>query len=191
MSTTVAFIAEIPGSPSRQEQLASIGPDDVAVDASKSSFSKLMGRVREFGIVLEPGDRIKVYDLACVALSTPRLLSAMVRILDAGLSIEITKPEIVITPQAGDKVAAFLAAMDAHARHIHGIKTHPVDAKQQGRKRLIEDDQLSEIKRLLAEPGATSTSVAKALGIARSTLFNYLKRTNARPSARPGLSGRQ
>jgi hypothetical protein len=173
LSTT--FIAEIPGSPPREEQLAAIGADDVAVDATKSSFSKLLVRVREFGIPLGQGDRVKVYDLSCVALSTPRLMSAMMRLLDAGISIEIVKPEIVITPAQDDRVRAFLAAMDATARHIHGIKTHPIDAKPQGRKRLI-DEQTSRIKRLLAEPGATSTSVAKSLGIARSTLFNYLNR---------------
>lgn len=133
---------------------------------------------------------MKVYDLSCVALSTPRLMSAMMRLLDAGISIEIVKPEIVITPAQDDRVGAFLAAMDAHARHIHGIKTHPIDAKPQGRKRLIDEDKLPEIKRLLAEPGATSTSVAKSLGIARSTLFNYLNRID-KPAGLNGRRGRR
>jgi len=41
---------------------------------------------------------------------------------------------------------------------------------------LLGPDKLPEIRERLSAPGATATDVAQELGVARSTLFNYLER---------------
>jgi hypothetical protein len=64
----------------------------------------------------------------------------------------------------------------SHHRHLHGIKTHPAEMSPPGRKRLLGPDKLPEIRERLSAPGATATDVAQELGVARSTLFNYLER---------------
>ena len=176
MSITYAFLAECPGSPTIEEQKAALNDDDCVVVAGRHSFTKLGDLLARRGVTLSPGDRIKVYDLSCVAISTTSLLRALSKMLRRGIGFEIVSPGIVITPSADDQLRLLLGALDGHHRHVHGIKTHPADAAPQGRKRLLDPDQLPEIRRMLDQPGATASSVAIELGVARSTLFNFLER---------------
>ncbi len=128
------------------------------------------------GIPLTAGDRVKVYDLSCLSLTTPMLIRAVAKLLKGGVSLELCSPAIVIEPNGTDRLHTLLDALDTHYRHIHGIKTHPREMAQAGRKRLLDPDMLPEIRAKLNEPGATTTDVALSLGVARSTLFNYLER---------------
>ena len=174
MGTTVAFLAECQGSTTVDEQKACLAPDDYVVVAGKRGFNKLADVLAQHGIRLGAGDRVKVYDLACIKLSTTTLVRVVSRLLRKGVAFEIISAGIVIEPSADDKLLALLEALDAHNRYLHGIKTHPADRR--GRKRLLEPDQLSDIRARLDRPGATATDVASDLGVARSTLFNFLDR---------------
>ncbi len=174
MGTTVAFLAECQGSATVDEQKARLSPDDHVVVAGKRGFNKLVEVLAQHGVRLGTGDRVKVYDLTCIKLSTTTLVREISRLLRKGVAFEITSVGIAIEPSADDKLRALLEALDAHNRHLHGIKTHPADRR--GRKRLLEPDQLSDIRARLDKPGATATGVANELGVARSTLFNFLDR---------------
>lgn len=176
LNTTVAFLAETPGSATIEEQKACLGPDDIVVEAGRKSFNQLGELLARNGIKLDVGDRIKVFDLTCLALSTNMLIRVLTKMLRAGITFEIASPRIVIEPSAADQMHALLDALDGHYRHVHGIKTHPAATAPQGRKRLLDPDQLPEIRKKLDKPGATATDVAQELGVARSTLFNYLER---------------
>ena len=176
MSKVIAFLAECQGSPSIDEQKAVLDPDDQIVLAGKRSFAKLPDLLAHNRVSLAPGDRVKVYDLSCINLSTTSLVRALTRLLSLGATFEIISQSIVIRPGGDDKLRALLEALDGHYRHVHGIKTHPVEAAPQGRKRLLDPNQLPQIRARLSRPGATATDVAKELGVARSTLFNYLER---------------
>ena len=176
MSTTVVFLAETPGSATIEEQKSCLGPEDISVEARGKSFNQLAELLARNGIKLNPGDRIKVYDLTCLALSTNMLIRVLTKMLRGGISFEIVSQRIIIEPCAADQMHALLDALDGHYRHVHGIKTHPADTAPQGRKRLLDPDKLPEIRAKLDVPGATATDVANELGVARSTLFNYLER---------------
>ena len=174
LSTTVAFLAECQGSATVDEQRACLDPGDHVVVAGKKSFNKLTEMLAESGIELRRGDRVKLYDLSCITLSTTTLVRAMSKMLRKGIAFEIISSGIVIEPNADDKARAMLDALDAHCRYLHGIKTHPADRR--GRRRLLDPEQLPEIRAELEKPGVTATKVAKTFGVARSTLFNYLER---------------
>jgi DNA invertase Pin-like site-specific DNA recombinase len=176
LSTTVAFLAETQGSASIEEQKARFQPDDQLVLAGRRGFDKLTELLAHHGLHLGPGDRIKVYDLSCIALSTTTLIRVLAKMLRAGISFEIVSAGIVLEPTAGNELHALLNALDGHSRHVHGIKTHPADTAPQGRKRLLDPKQLPDIRAKLEKAGATATDVALELGVARSTLFNYLER---------------
>lgn len=176
LTTIVAFLAETPGSATIENQKACLGPDDIVVEAGRKSFNQLGELLARNGIKLVAGDRIKVFDLTCLALSTTMLIRVLSKTLRAGISFEIASQQIVIEPCAADQMHALVDALDGHYRHVHGIKTHPADTAPQGRKRLLDPDQLPEIRAKLEKPGATATDVAQELGVARSTLFNYLER---------------
>ncbi len=175
LSTTVAFLAECQGSATIDDQKAFLGPDDYVVVAGRQSFNKLGDLLARHGIRLGPGDRIKVYDLSCIRLSTTTLIRVMSKMLRGGVAFEIISAGIVIEPCGDDKLHALLDALDSHYRYLHGIKTHPADTASRGRRRLLDPDQLPEIRAKLDKPGATATDVAQELGVARSTLFNYLE----------------
>ncbi|WP_174278240.1 Hin recombinase [Sphingomonas bacterium] len=174
MSTTVAFIAECQGSVTIDEQRAFLDPADHVVVAGKKSFNKLTEMLAQGGVELQRGDRVKLYDLSCITLSTTTLVRAMSTLLRKGIVIEIISSGIVVEPDADDKVRAMLDALDAHYRYLHGIKTHPADRR--GRRRLLDPEQLPQIRAELEKPGVTATKVAASFGVARSTLFNFLDR---------------
>ena len=174
LSTTVAFLAECQDSATIDEQRACLHPDDHVVVAGKESFNKLTDLLAQNGIRLRAGDRIKIYDLSCITLSTTTLVRTMTKMLRSGITFEIITSGIVIEPGADDKLHALLDALDGHHRYLHGIKTHPADRR--GRRFILGPDQLPEIRAKLDKPGATTAGVAQELGVARSTLFNYLDR---------------
>lgn len=174
MITTVGFLAECQGLATIDEQRACLDPGDHVVVAGKQSFKKLTDLLAQNGIRLRAGDRIKLYDLSCITLSTTMLVRVMSKMLRKGVAFEIISSGIVIEPAADDKLHALLDALDNHYRYLHGIKTHPADRR--GRKFILDPDQLPAIKGKLDEPGATTAGVAHELGVARSTLFNYLDR---------------
>ncbi len=176
MRTTVAFLTETPGSATIQEQESCLTPDDIPLYAGRKTFNQLAGLLARKGIRLRSGDHVKIYDLTCISLTTPMIIRAVVKLLKAGISFEIGSPAIVIEPHGTDLLHTMLAALDAHHRRLHGIKTHPPEMGQAGRKRLLDPDKLPEIREKLREPGATTADVASSLGVARSTLFNYLER---------------
>lgn len=176
LTTTIAFLAETPGSASIKDQQTCLKADDIQVFAGRKTFSQLGAILARMDIRLTAGDRIKVHDLSCLSLTTPMLIRAVAKLLKTGVSLELCSPAIIIEPNGADRLHTMFDALDNHYRHIHGIKTHPKEMAQAGRKRLLDPSMLPEIRAKLNEPGATTTNVALSLGVARSTLFNYLER---------------
>lgn len=176
MGKTVVFLAKTPGSATIEEQRSCLSPDDIEVTAGHKTFNQLGALLARHGIRLKAGDRVKVYDLACLAISTTMLIRALTKMLKAGVTFEMHSPALVIEPGGADRLQVMLEALDNHYRRVHGIKTHPAEMAPQGRKRLLGPEKLSEIRAALDRPGATATDVAQGLGVARSTLFNYLER---------------
>lgn len=198
LSKTVAFLAEIQGSPSLDEQKAGIGSADYVLLAGKRTFTQLGELLMRSGVTLVPGDRVKIFDLSCLALSTTTLIRALAELLRNGITVEVVVPGITLEASDKGQNHALLEALDGHYRHMHGIKTHPIDTAPQGRKRLLNPDQLPAIRAMLDKEGATATNVALELGVARSTLFNYLdrydgdrssSRAKTAPGQRPGNAG--
>ena len=174
MGITVAFLAQCQGSATIDEQKAHLADGDHVVVAGRRGFNKLTDILAQNGIRLAAGDRIRVYDLTCIKLSTTTLVRMLSRMLRKGIAFEIIAAGVVIEPNRDDKLHALLEALDGHNRYLPGIKTHPADRR--GRKRLLDPEQLPEIRARLDRPGATATEVANDLGVARSTLFNFLGR---------------
>lgn len=173
---TVVFLAQTGKSPSLDEQTAACVRDgDLVVSAPEVSFSELEKLLGKLGNPLVSGDTIKFHDLSCLALSTTTVLRLMLKFLKAGISIELCALGVTITPNRESDLFLLVEAFDSHWRQIHGIKTNAKREAKAGRKPRLTLEQLPDIQRRLAEPGATHESVAKDLGVARSTLFGFLK----------------
>lgn len=184
MGKVVAFLAECQGSPTIDQQRASMRPEAYIVVAGRQSLNKLGDLVARSGGRLEAGDRVLVYDLSCITLSTSTLIRIIGRMLRAGIAFEIVSVGIAIEPALDDKLYGLIQALAGHQRHLHGLKTHPETASR-GRKPLLNPQNIADISAKLKRPGATATGVARELGVARSTLFNFLDRYDpARSSGR-------
>lgn len=138
-------------------------------------FHDLPPRLAQQGHALERGDRIKIYDLTCLPMNTTTLVRFMMKLLKKGVAIEFHAPGIVIEPDESNDLFKLVAGLDNHWRRVHGIKTHPSDSKP-GRKPKLTEDQLPGIRQMLEDSGATVSSVAKNLGVGRTTLFDFLQR---------------
>lgn len=172
--TIFVFLAETPGSATIEDQKAHLGPDDLAVLGGNRNFSQLGELLETAGSPLQRGDRIKIHNFNCLSLSTDMLVRALTKLLRKGVSFEVTEPGIVVEP--GDTTGQLLlAALDAHYRHIHGLRTH-AETGTRGRQPSIRPDQIPAIRARMEEPGMTAAAVAQELGIGRSTLFSYLER---------------
>lgn len=173
---TVVFLAETGKSPSLAEQTSACVRDgDLVVSAPEVSFNELEKLLAKLGHPLVSGDTIKVHDLSCLAVSTTTVLRVMVRLLKAGVNIELCGLGVTITPDRHSDLFLLVEAFDGHWRQIHGIKTNEKREAKAGRKPRLTIEQLPDIRKRLAEQGATHESVAKDLGVARSTLFGFLK----------------
>lgn len=179
MPTNILFLAETNLSPSLAEQRARCEAEgDLIVEAGQVSFLDLPKKLAQSGYTLEPGDKIKVYDLTCLPVNTATLVRMIVKLLRGGVAIELCSPGLVIDPDTNEDMVRLLVALDSHWRRVHGMKTHPTNSKT-GRKPLLTADRLNEIKAMLAEKDATYDSVAEDLGVGRTTLYDYLQRHKA------------
>ena len=175
---SILFLAQTRNSPTIEEQLAACAaPDDLIVEAGRLSLGKLAERLARKGMALQSGDRLKIYDLSCLEISTATLIRIFVKILRSGVSIEICRPGIrIVASENPSALQLLLESLDAHWRLIHGLKTHGETHAKTGRRPRLSDDQLAAIREMLARPGATTSAVARSLGIGRTTLFDFLKR---------------
>ncbi|SCW93576.1 Site-specific DNA recombinase [Sphingobium faniae] len=172
----VLFLVENNRSPSIEEQRSACQDDGaLVVDAGAISFQDMDKALVRAGDGLEAGDTITVYDFNCLALNTTTLIRVLAKVLKKGVTVRFHAQDITIRPDEQDEPFKLIAALDNHWRLVHGIKTHANDSKP-GRKARLADDQLDEIRTMLGAQGATVTSVAKELGVGRTTLFDFLQR---------------
>lgn len=177
LPTNVLLLVETNRSPSMEQQRAACEADgDLIVDAGAVSFTDLPKQLARHGLELKQGDKIKIYDFNCLPVSVSTLLRLMSKVLSMGIALEFCRPGITIGPgEQSCDLSRFVIELDRHCRHVHGLKRQAHDAKA-GRKPTLADDQLPKIRRMLAVDRATVSSVARELGVGRSTLFDYLKR---------------
>lgn len=175
----ILFVAETSKSESITEQIKRCGGDaDIIIEGGKVGIMKLAERLAKEGRPLQAGDRLRIYDLSCISINTTSFIRLVGDFLRDGIAVEFAAPTIVIEPDDTNDLFRLVHALDSHWRQVHGMKTHPSDAKT-GRKALLSEDQLPDIKERLALPGATVGKVAKGLGVGRTTLFDFLQRHRA------------
>lgn len=177
MSSRIYYIAETGSSVTADEQVESgYVTGDTIVYSGRSGFPDILKRLSRHGQTLKAGDTLKIYDLSCFPDNTMTLIRAFRKILSEGVSIEIHKPGLILSGDpVKNELGTFVAMLDHHWSHIHGIKSHPPDSRP-GRKVRITIEQLPDIRKRLSAKGATVSSVARDIGVGRSTLFDFLRR---------------
>jgi len=179
LGKTVVFLAESKFSAALADQKTRCVEDgDEIVLASKVRFSDLLKGTARHRRILEPGDRLKLFDLNSLVLAQQTLIRILTKLLRAGITIEIVSEDLVFTPETDDPMFRCLALLDAQQRATHAIKIHQPDAVR-GRKNALKDDQWPAIKAELDAPDVKVAEVATKLGVGRTTLHRFVTRMRA------------
>lgn len=175
MPKTVVFIADSSDLTIEEQRAACVQEGDLVIEPGEwaRSFGELADKLKKIGKPFKPGDRLKVYDLAHLNVKTLTLIVYLHKLVASGVTVEIVRPGLTIAPGEGSAIGLFLDELNQHHRYSTTGRTG--EPRKGGPKRIIPLDQGERVRAMLKEPGATSAGVAKQLGIARSTLFKYLK----------------
>ena len=176
MPKTIAYLADAPGAISWEEQEAEIAlPGDVVFQAKKTGLHELNLRLRLRGLELEAGDTLKIHDLACVPLSTTKLLRTLTKLMSLGVNIHFVKPDIRLSASGQQVMGPFLEALSKHEAGIKKARNAPPAPPKLGRPIALNDDQAKEIQEK-SRTGASIGELAETYSVSKSTIYHALKR---------------
>lgn len=166
-----------PTIPEQEEAIGSLA--DIHITVSHPTATRLLARCRRIRIDLAAGDRIIISDSTAFARETEILVKLIADLSRRGISIHFAKPDLLFDP--ADPTSPALKTLDLFDRQWRAAaRERQLLAAQSGaapgRPRRLTSEQIERIPELMAEPGATSDSVARQLNIGRATLYRYLTR---------------
>lgn len=145
-------------------------------DVQRPQLELMMTFVRE-------GDTLVVHSMDRLARNLDDLRSLVQKITSKGVRIEFLKESLVFTGEDSPMARLMLSVMGAFAeferalikeRQKEGIALAKQRGAYRGRKKALSNERAEELRqRVLA--GETKFSLAKAFGISRETLYQYLK----------------
>jgi DNA invertase Pin-like site-specific DNA recombinase len=147
-------------------------------DTQRPELERLLAFVRE-------GDTVVVHSMDRLARNLDDLRRLVQKLTQRGVRIEFVKESLTFTGEDSPMANLMLSVMGAFAeferalireRQREGITLAKQRGAYRGRKKSLNHEQIIELKRRVAA-GEPKTSVARAFGISRETLYQYLKTT--------------
>jgi DNA invertase Pin-like site-specific DNA recombinase len=146
-------------------------------DANRPQLQALLKNVRE-------GDQIFVHSLDRLARNLGDLRNLVREITSKGATIQFTKENLKFSAQKSDHISELLLNMlGAFAeferslikeRQSEGIAIAKAKGKYRGGTPKLSPDQVTDL-RARAEQGVPKAKIARAFGISRETVYQYLK----------------
>jgi len=129
-------------------------------------------------------DQLYVHSMDRLARNVIDLRSLIDELIHRGVSIHFVKENLSFTADRSPMndlllllmgaVAEFELAMIRERQH-EGIRIAKLAGKYKGRKRVLYSDGIEKIKEMLQTTRKSKASIAKEMGISRSSLYKYLK----------------
>lgn len=177
MTKIVAFLAVTSKSATKAQQEEAFAAADYVLRAGRLGPTEIASTLAHKGLDLEPGDVLMFHDPACITIENGSLIRLFVDLLQRQVTLRFVTPALSIVPSDPPSDAQqLLTILDSHWRFMHGLKTHGGVKGRTGRRPKLEAADRETVQGLMAEPGATITSVARKLGVGRATLYGYLDR---------------
>ena len=148
-----------------KEQVSSVGP--------RPEFDRLMDALRA-------DDVLMVTKLDRLARSVHHLGEILQRLESIGAKLHILNLGLDTSTPTGKMMLNVLGSVAQFEREMmlerqrEGIAKAKADGKYKGRKPKLDANQVEAMKKRIAD-GESKASVAKSLGITRTTLYEYLK----------------
>jgi DNA invertase Pin-like site-specific DNA recombinase len=129
---------------------------------------------------LRPADTLVVASLDQLGRSQRELVAAVEEIRLRGAGFRSLREGLDTTAPGGDAIFRVFAGLADFGRLTiaagtsDGLAAARARGKRLGRPPALTPEQLGEVRALLLRPGHTISSVARTMGVSRSTLYKYL-----------------
>lgn len=144
---------------------------------------------------LRPGDTLVVPSLDRLGRSIQDLIAIVGGLRQRGIGFRSLHEALDTTTPGGRLVFHVFAALAEFIRELivqgthEGIAAARARGEQLGRPPAMSDEQIVHARSMLANPEASITSIAKLLGVSRTTLYKYVP--ELRTGGRPAVGGRR
>ena len=146
-------------------------------DMERPQLESMLGFVRK-------GDVVVVHSMDRLARNLDDLRRLVQSLVKRGVRIEFVKEGLTFTGEDSPMATLLLSVMGAFAeferalileRQREGIALAKARGAYKGRKRTLNSDQIAALKQQIADAKQTKAEIARAFGISRETLYQYLR----------------
>lgn len=151
-----------------------------AKDVERPQLVELLKFVRD-------GDTVVVHSMDRLARNLDDLRRTVRELTDRGVAVEFVKEQLTFTCEDSPMATLLLSVMGAFAeferalireRQAEGIAMARKRGVYSGRAKKLSEKQVVDLRKR-AEQGETKSALARDFGIARETVYQYLKGTRA------------
>jgi len=138
---------------------------------------------------LRPGDTLVVVSLDQLGRSQRELITAVLDLRRRGAGLRSLRERLDTTAPGGEAIFRVFAGLADFGRTTisagtsDGLAAARARGKRLGRPPALTPAQLRDVRALLLRPEHTISSVARALGVSRSTIYKYLPPDDRVPAA--------
>jgi len=135
---------------------------------------------------LREGDSLHVHSLDRLARNAEDLLRIVRELTERGVSVEFVKNKMTFAGGTADPMAKLMLTMLAgfaaferdliRERQREGIAIAKANGAYKGRKKALKPDEANELRKQ-AYAGIPKADLARAFGISRETVYQYLRST--------------
>lgn len=173
-----------------ERQLHDIPVDRLFTDQASGKDTK-RPQLETMLTVVREGDTVVVQSMDRLARNLDDLRRFVQQLTRRAIRIEFVKEELTFTGEDSPRAHLMLSVMSAFAefersllreRQREGIALARQRGAYRGRKRSLTADQITDLKRRIAA-GERKAHVARAFGISRETVYQYLRAPAQPPTA--------
>ncbi len=183
MSRKVGYTRAIEGTANlmaQREAVARAGCSEVYVEDSPASVWPGPQWLACLGS-LSGGDWLVVPSLEQLAFTLEQLVVALGDLIDRGVQLELCEwqPPCPLDTAALVDIVKRLDAFERAGRRalVHaGLSVARSEGRVGGRRHKLATEQIAELKRLMAVPGADPVEIGQRFGLSRMSVYRYLKR---------------
>lgn len=130
---------------------------------------------------LREGDTLVVWRLDRLGRSLTDLVKIVTTLEERGVTFESLTEKIETGSAAGRLIFHVFASLAEFERNLirertfAGLEAARARGKRGGRKRLLNEKQIREIKRLYSDPEIPVTQIAERYGVSRNTIYKAIK----------------
>jgi len=161
-------------------------------DVRRPELEAMVGFVRD-------GDTVVCHSMDRLARNLDDLRSIVRKLTAKGVQVHFVKEQLTFTGDDTAMANLLLSVMGAFAeferslireRQREGIELAKKRGAYRGRRRSLNDDQVAELRRRVAE-GVPKAALARELGVSRETIYQYLRTASPAdgPLTAPNTSG--